>query len=346
MSDGYEVVPESVVIALDLGGTKLAGALVDRTGRCSHRLQQPTQLSGREATLAQVRAAAKALQQRARDSACISLGIGISVPAVVDSDRGYVLWAPNIPGWQDVPLGAILQADLNLPVQVEYDGHAAALGEAWCGAGSTVRNMLLVIIGTGIGGGMILEQRLYRGGIGIAGALGWFVVDPARAETGSQRQFGQLESLCAGPAIARRAQALAVEGTCPVLVELVRGDVTAISAREVFQAAQRGDKTCTALLNDVAETLGIALANAVTLLNPELIVLSGGVGASAQSLIEPIIKTIRKHAQPVAAQSVRVVTTALGEDAALLGAAQLIWQQIGNVKEGNAYGSIPGSRCY
>lgn len=329
MSADYEARAD-VAIALDIGGTKIAGALVDVRGRCSHRVYQPTRLGNREVTLAQAIAVAEELCRVAEATGQRPVGMGVSVPAVVDAGRQVVIWAPNIPGWRDVPLGQMLQERTELDVQLEYDGYATTLGEAWLGAGQGVQEMLLVIIGTGIGGGLILGGRLHRGATNIAGALGWSVVDLDAATSkglpGLYRQFGQLEALCAGPAIARRARPLLTDGRSSVLRQLTGGDPDRLTAREVLAAAAQGDGACQKLVRAVGETLGVALANAVTLLNPQLIVLSGGVGAAGQALVAPIQRTIRAHAQPVAAQAVRVVTSTLGNDGALLGAASLVFQ--------------------
>lgn len=300
----------SLAIALDLGGTKIAAALINTRGKILRKIKVWTDRRDAEAPIRQLIALARQLLQEVPPEAV--RGIGVAVPAVVDPSRGLVRWAPNLPGWQDVPLREQMERALGLPVWVDFDGHLAALGEHWRGAGRGAQNMVFVIIGTGIGGGMILGGRLHRGHTNIAGGIGWLVVDRQAAQTPEARAIGCLESLAAGPAIARRASVF------------MGPDV---SAEAVFQAAAGGDPKARALLEEVAITLGLGIANIVSLLNPELVVLGGGVGAASGLFLDLIRQVVREHAQPVCAEVVRIVPAALGDESSLLGAARLVFQQ-------------------
>ena len=293
-------------IALDVGGTKVAASLVDQTGRVRGRLQQGTEPAGGEAVVQQVIGLARRL---ARSGGVA--GVGVAVPAVVDPRRREVVWAPNIRGWRRLALSDRLEAVLDLPTWLEYDGHAAVLGEHWAGAGRGVRNLVMVMVGTGIGGGMILDGQLYRGRDGLAGAAGWLT---SGACVGSAPP-GQpaLEREAAGPALAHQA------------------GVTSGRAEDVVRAAAEGDGPSSRALDAVADRLGLAVADVVSLLNPDVVVLGGGVCAArapSARLLPGVRRAVRRHAQPVAARHVRVVRSRLGANAGLVGAACSVFQEL------------------
>jgi glucokinase len=256
------------------------------------------------------------------------LGLGVGVPAVIDAEHKVLLWAPNLPGWEDVPLHDELTARLHLPVRIEYDGHTAVLGEWWLGAGRGYRNVVFVIVGTGIGGGMILDGQLYRGTSGLAGTAGWFVLGTQRVSDEATRRAGHWESLAAGPGIARFAAQKLRESSAPsILREACPAPYGALTAQMIFDAARQGDVLACDLVRHVGEILGIGFANIVSLLNPEVVIVGGGVGAQADLLIEQIRQVVLHNAQPVSAQAVRIVPSQLGDNAGLLGAAKAMLLQ-------------------
>ncbi len=298
-----------VAIALDVGGTKIAGALVTGNGRIRQRAQVPLDTRGGSRAVRQVLALAERLAAEGD-----ALGVGAAVPAVIDRTRRTVVWAPNIRGWRRVPLAELLERSLGLPALLEQDGHAAALGERWRGAARGVRNVVMLVIGTGIGGGMILDGRPYRGSDGLAGAVGWFTADEPPCRSGLR--LPALESLAAGPGIARRA------------------GLASNRSEEVFAAAAAGDEAAGRVVAETAEILGLAIADVVSLLNPDLVVLGGGVGAGAANQLLPRIRQmVRACAQPVSARRVRIVRSRLGSDAGLLGVAHEVFQRCGNGTE-------------
>lgn len=305
-------VRSGLAVALDLGASKLAGAVVTRRGSLRHRRHQRTAGGSRQASLEQLLEVASELLSQAEGPA---EGLGVSVPAVVDPHSGVVEWAPNLPGWREVPLRQYLESRLGLPVWVDFDGHLATLGEHWKGAGRNSRNMVCVIVGSGIGGGMILGGRLHRGARNIAGAFGWMVVDPRSAHPGEARARGALESLASGPALAR---AFGAQG-----------------AEAVVEAARGGDRRAQEAVDQAAHHLGLAVASLVSALNPEVVVLGGGLGSSG-ALREGIQRAVAAHAQPVCAHGVRIEVSALGEAANLLGAAWMVFKRAGKEVEMSA----------
>lgn len=290
-------------LAVDVGATKISASLVDETGRLRGRLDAQTDRRGGEHVVRQV---IEIAGLAGRDAG--ALGIGVAVPAVVDRERRVVQWAPNIRGWRNVCLAARLEEALALPVLLEYDGHASALGEQWVGAARGVENVVVLVIGTGIGGGIICDGRVYRGSDGLAGAVGWLTCTSRQIGSPARPGVPPLEAIAAGPGIARRGRRR--------------------RASDVFAAAAAGSARARRVIETTADLLGCVVADLVTVLNPDLVVLGGGVGAEIGRRLLPRIRTtVRERAQPISAKRVRVAASALGTDAGLIGVARGVFGQ-------------------
>jgi glucokinase len=277
------------VLAADLGGTKTTLALVDEHGAVTRRrrLVAPHTL---DASVAQIADAAK-------DASAV----GIIVPGIYTAATGHA-WCPNLWGAEDQPLLAALLDRLRLPVAIDSDRVGYVLGEAWLGAARGLRHVAFVAVGTGIGVGILCDGVVVRGAHGIAGAAGWFALESEWQDV--YGETGCWEAVSAGPAIAR---ALGV------------GD-----AALVIQAARRGDESARKVLERAARFTGTGVANLISLLNPEAVVLGGGILHGASDLLLATIQSeIRRWAQPIAAARCRIELSHLGEDAGLLGAARL-----------------------
>ncbi len=316
------------ILAADIGGTKIATAVISSTGEIVQMSKAPTGQTGPPALIGQITAMLQTDLVRAGVDIIDVLGLGVGVPAVIDADHKVVVWAPNLPGWENVPLHDELVARLNLPVHMEYDGHTAVLGEWWLGAGRGYQNVVFVIVGTGIGGGMILDGRLYRGASRLAGAAGWFVLDTQRVSDEVARQLGHWESLAAGPGIARFAAQKLRQGSEPsILREQIPDSPERLTAQMVFDAARQGDALACEVVHHIGEILGAGIANIVSLTNPEVVIVGGGVGTQADLLIDRIRQVVLHNAQPISAAAVQIVPSQLGENAGLLGAAKAMLLQ-------------------
>jgi glucokinase len=294
-----------IVVGVDVGGTKIAAGIADGGGKAIACRRAATAEQGGSHVVSQiVRLLERLIADSNTDRDRIP-AIGIAVPAVIDRGRERVLWAPNIAGWQTpIEVAGPVREALAIRATVHYDGHAWAMGEWWRGAAQGARDAALVAVGTGIGGGLILGGRLHEGRVGVAGALGWWVTDWREGGSARKPGVGRLEALASGPAIASAAGR--------------------DSAAEVFEAARSGDARSQRAVADAARALGAAVASLVSLVDPEVVVLVGGVIAGGADLLLPQIRDIvRCEAQPQMARDVRVVSAALGEDAAWLGAAKL-----------------------
>jgi len=292
-----------VALVADLGGTKIAAARVDETGWMTRRLVTATPEQG---GLAAVDALTDLLRQLPAQGAC---ALGVDVPGLARANR--TVWAPNIPGWEQMPLGRMLTRRFHLPVLIESDRNAFVTGEAWLGSAHNCRDVVFVAVGTGIGAGILSGGRLIRGHGELSGCLGWMAIrDRLRPE---YKAVGCLESHAAGPGIARAAE------------RILRRP---IDAREVVKLARRGDARARKVIREAGRSLGLALANVVDVLNPEMIVIGGGVAAAGNLLLDPARAALKQWAQPLAATQVRIRRSRLGSNAGLLGIAKLCFDRL------------------
>ena len=245
-------------------------------------------------------------------------GVGVAVAGAVDPHSGEVHYAPNIPALHEFPLRRLLSEAVGLPVLVGFDGHLTALGEHWAGAGRGCRNMVLLTVGTGIGGGLILDGRLYRGSDNLAGAAGWMIAEPAALGAAGSRSVGNLENVSAGPAIAGGYRPADSDGI---------GSPPLASAEDVVAAAHAGDQHAQEVLSDASRHLAHAAACIVSLLNPEKLIIGGGLGSTG-IFLAPVRAAIAAYAQPTSRRRVLIETAALGPDAALVGAARALFEEV------------------
>ena len=308
--------------ALDLGGTKILAAVVDSEGQAlaTERLSTdagrgPDAVADAMADLLQLACARAGV---ARETLA---GLGVSAAGPLDAARGVVSAPPNLPGWKDVSLGRMLAARTGLRVVLENDANAAAVGEHVYGAGRGSRNMVFITVSTGIGGGVIVDGRLYRGATGAAGEIGHMIVAHAGERCGCGR-LGCLEAYASGTAIARDAERAAHEGRSPALAAMrARGEP--LNTEAVAAAAEAGDATAAAILARAAEYLGVGLENTVHLFNPDRIVVGGGVSHLAARILDPAVAFMRANAFPALVAGVDVVPAARGDGAPAVGAAAL-----------------------
>jgi glucokinase len=251
---------------------------------------------------------------------------GVAVPGLVRSSG--TVWAPNLPGWEKMPLAKRLTRSLGIPVRVESDRNAAVLGECWLGAAQGKSDAIVLMIGTGIGAGILSDGRILRGAHELSGCAGWLTV--TREDVDAAQGSGELESLAAGPAIARAAQRRLRDGEASTLAEL---ETSKITAHDVASAARKGDALAVDIFNRAGRFLGFAVANLVSLLDPEVIVLGGGMASVADLYLAALQKAMFERAQPLAAKQVKIVVSKLAKTVNLLGCARLVWQPGVNASE-------------
>lgn len=317
------------VACIDIGGTKALVGLVDQAGNI---LARDRYLLGAardpEATAANLAARCRHLAEEAGLTWEGIEGVGCSTAGMLDSQSGLIFSAPNLFGpRRDVPFQAMLQAAFERPALIEMDAQAAALGEGWRGAGAGVDFFVYVVVGTGIGAGILVQGQLYRGWRGTAGEVGHTTIEPD-GPLCNCGNYGCLEVLAAGPAIAQHALAVIRQGRQTMLRELAAG--RELDAGLVIQAARLGDEAAREIVERTATYLGIGLANLLNILNPEVIALGGGViRGNTDLLLEPIRRAAKSRCSTwIDWERTRLVPALLGEEAALLGAARLVWARV------------------
>jgi glucokinase len=308
------------VLAVDLGGTKCSAAVVDRKGRIVSRRTVAVDVSSRSAPVRQIVRLARELGEGARPKQCM-VAAGIAVPGLVRHDG--TVWAPNLPGWERMPLASRLKHSLEIPVVVESDRNAALLGECWRGAAAGKSDAIVLLIGTGIGAGIMSGGRVLRGAHQLSGCAGWLSV--ALEGNSNSSATGELESLTAGPGIAKRARERLREGEAS---SLTRFEPSRITARDVARAAREGDQMALDIFHRAGRWLGLGVANMVSLFDPEVVIIGGGMAGAADLYLDSLRGAMLERAQPLAARQVKLVVSKLADGANLLGCARLAWQSL------------------
>jgi glucokinase len=309
------------VLAVDLGGTKCSAAVIDRAGRVVSKRRVEVDVGSPSAPISQIVQLAKYLAGDRHPKSAFA-AVGIAVPGMVRASG--TVWAPNLPGWQRMPLKSRVRRLLAIPVVVESDRNAAVLGECWRGAARGKSDAIVLIIGTGIGAGILSGGRIVRGAHELSGCAGWLVV--SGQEGADSSLVGELESMAAGPAIVRAAEKALRRGAKSALAKLSSAKMSTL---EVANAARRGDRLAAKLFDDSGRVLGFAVANLVSLFDPEMVIIGGGMAGAADLFLQPLKKAMMEHAQPLAARQVKIAVTRLGDSANLLGCARLAWESVG-----------------
>ncbi|HPN17682.1 MAG TPA: ROK family protein [Candidatus Aminicenantes bacterium] len=307
---------------VDVGGTKVSTALFDSGGRMFARAKQPLDRGSGEAAAGQVARVLRELGEEAVRAGGRVKAAAVCIPGIVYQADGLV-WAPNVPGWIHFPLQGRLEGAVPFPVLIESDRAAYVSGEAWRGAARGARDAVFLAVGTGIGAGIISGGRLIRGAEDISGAVGWFALRPEFRE--EYAEMGCFEAEASGTGVGRRARRLLESGVSSEMIRLAGGRIADVTAETVAAAARLNDPPARAIMAETASTLAMGIANIVSLLNPKVIVLGGGLFQAADLLLEPIRKEIKKWAQPLAAKDLEVAVSTLGEDAGLYGCGKLAW---------------------
>lgn len=309
---------------IDIGASNIKFGLVDSTGKIIYRdLKQSHVAKGAKPLLHMVTNIAENLLLRAAEEE-LSIGwLGVGTPGVVDINTGTVIGvSPNIPDWIGTELGTHLKKHLNLPIFVDNDANAMALGEMRFGAGRRFNNILCVTVGTGIGGAVIINKELWRGSNFSAGELGHIVIDynGIKCDCGNT---GCMEKYCTGPAMIKMATEKLKNEMSETMNEILSGDVKNLNIKKLFSAAKKGDELALSIVEESARVLGAGLSGVVNLLNPEAIVFGGGVIDGGAGYIEIVGAEIRKRSFPTATDNFRIVKAELGNDAGFVGAALL-----------------------
>ena len=309
-------------IGVDVGGTNVKVALVDKSGSIVYSDTVPTRAEmGYEYTISNIIKAIRDLMKESKTSKDMIEGIGFGFPGQIDCDNGIVRLAPNIPGWVNIPIADIVSKEFGIPVKVDNDVRCAALAELNYGAGKGAKNMICITVGTGIGSGLILNGKLVRGASNAAGELGHIKLQMENGPICGCGDTGCLEAFASGPAIVALAEEYIKGGKSTKYRELANPEITPYI---VAEAAKQGDVVAKRIFEIVGRYIGIGLASVVNLLNPEKVVIGGGVADAGDLLFEPIKENLKKRAMHIQGSAVEVVHAELGNTAGVIGASLLI----------------------
>lgn len=315
---------EKYRIGVDVGGTNVKIALVDKKGEIKCPKTVPTRAEmGYEYTIGNIQQSIKDLITEAGIEKSSLEGIGFGFPGQIDCDKGIVRLAPNIPGWVNVPISEIMQKEFNVPVKVDNDVRCAALAELNFGAGIGCKNLICITVGTGIGSGIIINGKIVRGASNAAGEIGHIKLKMHDGLLCGCGDRGCLEAYASGPSIVAMAKEYVLGGKSAKFREIA-GSVDAITPAIVAQAANEGDSVAKKIFEITGEYIGIGLTSVVNLLNPEKIVIGGGVADAGDILLEPLRKTLKSRTMPIQGAAVEVVPAQLGNTAGIIGSSLLI----------------------
>jgi len=311
-------------IGCDLGGTNIKTGIVNlESGSVILTKSMPTlSVEGHAAVIDRMVDLITSLITESGLNQSEILGLGVSAPGVIDPINGTTIFLPNLVGqWRDIPLGEKLNNALKLPVTLLNDVRAITYGEYIFGAGKGVNRMACFAIGTGVGGGLILNGDLVLGFQGSAGELGHLTIE-VNGLLCNCGNYGCLETYASGPAISSRAEKVVRQGFTTRIADLIDNDLNKITPEIVAQAANEGDEIAQEIWNSVGHYLGTGIANICVAFGPERVVLAGGVAAAGDLLLTPVRKTLQERVFVMPIEKVEVVLGSLGDDAGILGIAK------------------------
>jgi len=319
-----------LLIGIDIGGTNIKLALMDRSARLkAKRIFSTASFKGKDALIDELVKEINSLLSEFHVTKKDLIGIGIGAPGAVDIRTGRVHYLTNIPNWREVALGDILRKRLKVPVFVDNDVNVMALGELKAGAGRGAKNMLCITLGTGVGGGLILEGKLYRGSSYAAGEFGHVPINIGGPKCNCGGR-ACVEAYVGNNYIIRDVAARIKKGEKTLIKKMVNGDLLKITPEIIDKAARKGDRFAKEVWVRVGNKVGIGLTGVVNLLNIEKIVIGGGVAEAGKVLFDSIKKTISERAMKLPAKTVKVVKAKLGYDAGVIGAATLVLYELRN----------------
>lgn len=310
------------VIGVDLGGTNLRTAVLNAEGEVLSRHKEPTQVTeGWTNVVARLVDDIKSQRDKARQKGLTVAAVGVGAPGVIQVEKGIVVKSPNFPDWERVPLKELLEKELNIPAFIENDANAAALGEQWRGAGRNIQSMILLTLGTGVGGGIILDNRIWHGADGMAGEIGHMTLMP-EGRPCSCGNRGCLEMYASARGIQQSYREALEQASAAG-----SGAGSLITSEQIYDSARRGNDTAVSVMKDMGRMLGIGIASLINIFNPERIVIGGGVKDAWPLFIDAAREEITLRAFEVPAKRTEIVPSLLGDDAGMVGAAAVALQQ-------------------
>jgi len=324
---------KELALGIDLGGTKILTSVVDAEGRMLSSDQRLTPSAGGQGAVIQaiVESGRRALEGANTSPSAIK-AIGVGAAGLSSPRTGVLYTSPNLPGWQDVPLANVISGELGRKAYLINDANAAALGELYFGVGRGVRDFIYVTLGTGIGGGIIINGELYTGSSGTAGEVGHMVIDDngPLCDCGNR---GCWEVLASGKAMVAEAKRLIGAGAVTAVLDYAGGSVEKLSAEAIHRAALAGDELALKMIARTAYYLGVGLANLINIFNPELIAIGGGLSNIGDMLLLPAYEEAGRRAFRHSYRATRFARPELGNNSGVIGAAAYALGQARNCRQ-------------
>jgi len=323
---------DDLTLGVDLGGSKILTAVVNARGVMLSSDENITPATeGHETVIQSIVDSAHRVLKQASVAISEVCAIGIGAPGISNPETGILFTSPNLPGWRDIPLRDIMQERLGKKTFLTNDANAAALGEFYFGAARGVRNFIYVTLSTGIGGGIVIDGKIYSGAIGAAGEVGHMTIDD-KGPICNCGNRGCWEMLASGTALAREARHRIKEGVKTSILEYAGGDVEKVTAKVVHNAAEQGDGFAEELITQTGYYVGVGLVNLINTFNPELIIIGGGLSNIGDMLLKPAFKVAEERSYKEAFQAVRFASPKLGRSSGVLGAAVFALQEMNKLR--------------
>ncbi|MDR4509028.1 MAG: ROK family protein [Candidatus Brocadiaceae bacterium] len=311
------------VIGVDLGGTNLKAGIVDKCGNVLHRRSVKTNYNADRETISnQIFDLIDEVISASGNKICDIAGVGLGSPGLIDKKGEIILFSPNLPQWRNIPIKSLIVERFVFPCVLENDANAAAWGEKWVGAGNGVDSLVMLTLGTGIGGGIVLNNALWRGANNVAAEIGHMTIqnDGSRCNCGN---YGCAEVYASATGLVRRFKEVLEKGV-PSSLEACMD----ITAKAINDAALRGDKASLEIIEETGRYLGVVLINVMHILNPEMIVLAGGMIGLGDLLMNPVWQIIQERALEASYKDTKIVFSKLGNDAGIIGAAGCLLKEL------------------
>ncbi len=309
-------------IGVDVGGTNVKLALVDLNGKIVYSNTTPTRADlGYEHSIGNIQNAIEELMKETNTSKDTIEAIGFGFPGQIDYKEGIVRHLPNMPGWTEIPVAKIMEEKFQITTKLDNDVRVATLGELKYGAGRGTENLICITVGTGIGSGLVFNGKLIRGAKNAAGEIGHIKMTMGEGPICGCGDFGCFEAYASGPAIVAEAKEYMKGGKSSKFKELATEE---LSPYIIAQAAIQGDAVARRIYTKMGEIIGLGLTSVINLLNPEKVIIGGGIADAGDILFKPIKETILKRGMPIQASSVEIVHAELGNNAGVIGASLLI----------------------
>ena len=311
------------VIGIDLGGTNLKAGLVGKDGKITHRLSIKTNYNADPQAISnQIFELIDEIIKEAHVKKSDIIGVGLGSPGLIDKKGETIIFSPNLPRWRNIPIKLFVTERFCMPCVLENDANAAAWGEKWVGAGKDVNSLVMLTLGTGIGGGIVIDNKLWRGANNVAAEIGHMIIqmDGPKCSCGNS---GCIEAYASATAMVRRFKESLKGGASSSLK-----DSREITAKMINDAAFQGDRASLDIIEETGRYLGIALVNVMHILNPEMIVLTGGMIGSGELLMNPIRQVTKQKAFEASYKDTKIVFSQLGNDAGIIGAAGCLLKEL------------------